>query len=245
MGNRKIGLGLMGWAELLIMLDIPYQSQPAIVLADQLMKFFNQKSLEASVQLAKERGAFKNWEKSAYYPNTMLRNATRLSIAPTGTISIIANTSSSIEPLFAIAYQRSNVLEGSTLTEVNPLFINHLKRNKLFSESLMEDVRESGSLQHIRQIPLATRNLFKTALEISPAWHLKHQVVFQQYVDNAVSKTINLNDSATADDIGQVYFDAWKHKAKGITVFRNHSKMTQVLEKGIHKTVKACTVCTE
>jgi len=244
-GNRKIGLGLMGWAELLIMLDIPYESEAAVILAAQLMKFFNQKSLEASVQLAKERGAFKNWEKSVYYPNTMLRNATRLSIAPTGTISIIANTSSSIEPLFAIAYQRSHVLEGSTLTEVNPLFIDHLKRNKLYSESLMEDVRESGSLQHLRQIPPATRNLFKTALEISPSWHLKHQVAFQQYVDNAVSKTINLNDSATGDDIRQVYFDAWKQKAKGITVFRNHSKMTQVLEKGINKTVKACTVCIE
>lgn len=243
--NRKIGLGLMGWAELLIMLDIPYESQPAIVLGAQLMKFFNQKSFEASLQLAKERGAFKNWEKSSYYPDTMLRNATRLSIAPTGTISIIANTSSSIEPLFAIAYQRSHVLEGSTLTEVNPLFIDHLKRNKLYSESLMEEVREAGYLQHIRQIPIATRNLFKTALEISPAWHLKHQVVFQKYVDNAVSKTINLNDSATGDDIGHVYFDAWKQKAKGITVFRNHSKMTQVLEKGISRPVKACTVCAE
>ncbi|HSN09811.1 MAG TPA: adenosylcobalamin-dependent ribonucleoside-diphosphate reductase, partial [Hanamia sp.] len=241
--NRKIGLGLMGWAELLIMLDIPYESEAAVVLAARLMKFFNQKSLEVSVQLAKERGVFKNWEKSIFYPDTRLRNATRLSIAPTGTISIIANTSSSIEPLFAIAYQRSHVLDGSTLSEVNPLFIDHLKRNKLYSESLMDEVRESGYLQHVRQIPVATRNLFKTALEISPAWHLKHQVAFQQYVDNAVSKTINLAETASFNDIEDIYFNAWRQKTKGITIFRYNSKHAQVLEKGISKSVDACKVC--
>jgi ribonucleoside-diphosphate reductase alpha chain len=243
MANRKIGLGLMGWAELLIMLDIPYESEAAVTLAARLMKFFNQESLEVSVQLAKERGAFRSWEKSVFYPDTRLRNATRLSIAPTGTISIIANTSSSIEPLFALAYQRSHVLDGNTLSEVNPLFIDHLKRNKLYSESLMDEVSESGYLQQIPQIPIATRNLFKTALEISPAWHLKHQVAFQQYVDNAVSKTINLAETASVNDIEEIYFDAWRQKTKGITIFRYNSKHAQVLEKGISKSEKACKVC--
>ncbi|MDP4284294.1 MAG: adenosylcobalamin-dependent ribonucleoside-diphosphate reductase [Bacteroidota bacterium] len=241
--NRKIGLGVMGWADLLIKLEIPYDSEEAISLAGRVMNFFKEKSLAASVKLAKQRGVFKNWEKSIFYPDTRLRNATRLSIAPTGTISIIANTSSSIEPLFAIAYQRSHVLDGSTLSEVNPLFIDHLKRNKLYSESLMDEVSESGYLQHIRQIPIATRNLFKTALEISPAWHLKHQVAFQQYVDNAVSKTINLAETASFNDIEDIYFNAWRQKTKGITIFRYNSKHAQVLEKGISKSEKAWKVC--
>lgn len=241
--NRKIGLGVMGWAELLIMLEIPYDSEEAITLADRVMNFFKEKSLEASVQLAKERKAFKNWEKSIFYPKIKLRHATRLSIAPTGTISIIAGTSSSIEPLFAIAYHRSHVLDGNTLAEINPLFIGNLQKNKLYSEALMEEVKETGSVKHIKQIPDSLKNIFKTALEISPAWHLKHQVVFQRYVDNAVSKTINLPEATTVNDINMIYLNAWRQKAKGITIFRYNSKNKQVLEKGISSGIKACRVC--
>jgi len=243
--NRKIGLGLMGWAELLIMLEIPYESEEAVILGAQLMDFFKKKSLGASVQLAKERGVFKNWKKSIFYPGIKLRNATRLSIAPTGTISIIAGTSSSIEPLFAIAYRRSNVLNGNTLSETNHLFIDYLKKNKLYSEALMKEVEETGYLQHIKQLPVMIKNIFKTALEISPAWHLKHQVTFQKYVDNAVSKTINLPETAALDDVNQIYMNAWKQKAKGITTFRYHSKENQVLEKGVGSDTKACKVCIE
>jgi len=241
--NRKIGLGIMGWAEMLIMLEMAYDSEEAVKLAEQLMDFIREKSLEASVQLAKERGAFKSWEKSSFYPNTKLRHATRLSIAPTGTISIIAGTSSSIEPLFAIAYRRSNVLNGNTLLEMNHLFIEYLKKNKLYSEALMEEVKETGYLQYIKQIPSTVKNIFKTALEISPAWHLKHQVTFQKYIDNAVSKTINLPETATVDDVSQTYMNAWKQKVKGITIFRYNSKNKQVLEKGISSGIKACKVC--
>lgn len=241
--NRKIGLGVMGWAELLILLETPYESDEAVILAGQLMNFFKEKSFEASVKLAKKRGVFKNWEKSIFYPDTRLRHATRLSIAPTGTISIIAGTSSSIEPLFAIAYRRSHVLNGEPLSEINSLFVDHLRQNRLYSEALMDEVTETGCLQQINQLPAATKNIFKTALEISPDWHLKHQVVFQQYVDNAVSKTVNLPESAVVNDIRDIYMNAWKQKAKGITVFRYHSKTKQVFEKGITSDIKACKVC--
>jgi len=207
------------------------------------MDFCKEKSIEASVQLAKKRGVFKNWEKSVFYPGIRLRHATRLSLAPTGTISIIAGTSSSIEPLFAIAYRRNNVLNGNTLSETNHLFIDYLKKNKLYSEALIEEVKETGYLQHIKQLPAALKNIFKTALEISPAWHLKHQVTFQKYVDNAVSKTINLPETATIDDVNQTYMNAWRKKAKGITIFRYNSKDKQVLEQGISGGVKACRVC--
>lgn len=241
--NRKIGLGVMGWAELLIMLGFSYDSKEAVMLAEQLMDFFKEKALEASAQLAKERGVFKNWEKSVFYPRIRVRNATRLSIAPTGTISIIAGTSSSIEPLFAIAYRRSNILNGNTLFEINPFFVEYLKRNGLYSESLLEQVKETGYLKSIKRLPVEVKNLFKTALEISPAWHLKHQVTFQKYVDNAVSKTINLPEEASRADVSNSYMTAWKEKAKGITIFRYNSKSKQVLEKGVSSGIRACKVC--
>lgn len=241
--NRKIGLGIMGWAELLIMLGIPYDSEEAVMVAEQLMDFLKERALEVSIQLAKDRGVFKNWEKSIFYPGVRLRNATRLSIAPTGTISMIAGTSSSIEPLFAVAYRRSNILDGSTFFEINPLFLEYLKKNRLYSDSLVERVKETGYLNPIKELPNEAKNIFKTALEISPEWHLRHQVTFQKYVDNAVSKTINLPEDASTADISDSYMNAWKQKAKGITIFRYNSKLKQVLEKGLSTSVKACKVC--
>jgi ribonucleoside-diphosphate reductase alpha chain len=244
-GNRKIGLGVMGWAELLIKMEIPYASEDAIALGERLMKFINEKSFNASVELAKERGAFSNWEKSIYYPHTKIRNATRTSIAPTGTISIIANTSSSIEPLFALAFMREHVLKNESLMEVNGLFIDYLKKHNLYSESIIEKIKFEGVAGNIKELPEPTRELFKTAMEIDYVWHVRHQVAFQKYTDNAVSKTINFPNSATEEDIANAYLMAWKMGAKGITIFRDGSKGLQVLNKGVHTREEAmtCKVC--
>ncbi len=244
-GNRKIGLGVMGWAELLIKLEIPYASEDAIALGERLMKFINEKSFDASVELAKERGAFSNWEKSIYYPHTKIRNATRTSIAPTGTISIIANTSSSIEPLFALAFMREHVLKNESLMEVNGLFIDYLKKHNLYSESILEKIKFEGVAGSIAELPAPCKELFKTAMEIDYVWHVRHQVAFQKYTDNAVSKTINFPNSATEEDIANAYLMAWKMGAKGITIFRDGSKGLQVLNKGVHTREEAmtCKVC--
>jgi len=185
----------------------------------------------ASLELAKERGVFKNWERSMYYPELPLRNATRTSIAPTGTISIIAGTSSSIEPLFALAFYRENILEGQSISEINPLFMQYLKKHDLWSEKIMEEVKESGNIA-LTTLPDKVKELFKTSLEIEPEWHIKHQVAFQEFTDNAVSKTINMPRHAGPEDIGRSYLSAWKQKAKGVTVFRYGSKETQVLNCG-------------
>jgi len=241
-GNRKIGLGIMGWANLLIMLEIPYASNKAITLAKQLMKFINNKSAKASAALAKERGVFINWKNSIYYPHTPIRNATRTSIAPTGTISIIANTSSSIEPLFALATRRENVLNNETLSEINSLFIQYLKKNHFYSKKLINHVLQYGTIENT-ELPKKIKHLFKTALEIEAEWHLKHQIAFQQYTNNAVSKTINLPQSATVQNISNAYMLAWKQNAKGITVYRNNSKQKQVLHQGSQSKTASCKVC--
>lgn len=235
----------MGWAEMLVKLRIPYDSEDAVGLAFQIMKFIQEKSKDASAGLAAERGCFKNWEKSIYYPGEPLRNATRTSIAPTGTISIIAGTSSSIEPLFALAYERKYVLNDNTLTTVNNLFLDYLYERHLPVNDILEQVFASGSTAHIKTLPSPVRAIFKTALEISPEWHLKHQIAFQQSTDNAVSKTVNLPASATPEDVGSIYKMAWKQKAKGITVFRNDLGRKQVLHKGISGGHKDCKVCIE
>lgn len=244
-GNRKIGLGIMGWAETLIRLEIPYESEQAIDLAHQLMKFIREKSDKVSAELARERGVFKNWKNSIYYPGNPLRNATRLSIAPTGTISIIANTTSSIEPLFAIVYRRSHILDGESLTEMNMQCMDYLEKNNLNSKQVMEKIEKEGTLNNIKGIPEKVKQLFKTALEISPEWHLRHQVAFQQYVDNAVSKTINLPEYATKADVDMIYKTAWQQKAKGITIYRYSSRRKQVLEKNILAETKGCKLCLE
>ncbi len=240
-GNRKIGLGIMGWAELLIKMHIPYDSEEAIQLAEQLMKFINEKSKAVSVELAKQRGVFKNWKKSIYYPQTSIRNATRTSIAPTGTISIIAGTSSSIEPLFALAFHRENVLNNETLDDINPLFVEYLKENKLYAEAIIQQVKKTGTLAETN-LSAEVKSLFKTSLEIEPQWHIRHQVAFQKYTDNAVSKTINMPAEATIKDINNAYMYAWKQKAKGVTIFRYGSKQKQVLKSGIDNQ-DACHVC--
>ncbi|MFC4870305.1 adenosylcobalamin-dependent ribonucleoside-diphosphate reductase [Negadavirga shengliensis] len=243
LGNRKIGLGVMGWAEMLIKLGIPYDTMEAVTLGEQVMKFIQEKSNASSASLATARGSFPNWEKSIYYPESPLRHATRTSIAPTGTISVIANTSSSIEPLFALVYQRKYVLNNDTLTTVNPLFLNYLYEQHLEVNDILEKAFEKGTCKDMEAIPPEIRDIFKTALEIPPYWHLRHQIAFQKYTDNAVSKTINLPSSATLEDVDYIYTTAWSSKAKGITVFRDNPLGKQVLNKGISGGNLSCKVC--
>ena len=196
--NRKIGLGVMGFADLLAMLDIPYDSEDAIILAEKIMKFIQDEGRTASSELAKERGDFPNFKESIYpkmgFKN--MRNATVTTIAPTGTISIIAGASSGIEPFFAIAFYR-NVMDNNKLIEVNPIFKERAKKEGFFSKELMDKIADSGTIHDIPEIPSHIKKVFVTAHEITPIWHVKMQAAFQKYTDNAVSKTVNFSNYAT------------------------------------------------
>jgi len=235
-GNRKIGLGVMGFAEMLILLGIPYASPEAGRKAEEVMQFIQEEALAASRALAKERGVFPNWDKSVYTAEGLrLRNATRTSIAPTGTLSIIADTSAGIEPLFALAYRRENVLGSAVLPELNPLFLRHAQEHAYYSESMVSDLQKKGTLAEVTDIPAQVKELFRTALEIGPEDHVHIQAAFQKWVDNAVSKTINLPQSATPEDIAAIYMHAWEMGVKGITVYRYGSKGQQVLNLGVEE----------
>jgi len=227
--NRKIGLGVMGWAEFLIMMGVPYDSERAVELGKNIMKFISDVARKKSEELGKKRGSFPNFEKSIFFGKyEAMRNATVTTIAPTGTISIIAGCSSGIEPLFAVSFMR-NVLEGTKLFEVNPIFERMAKERGFYSVKLLEKIAKIGSLQNIKKIPKDVRRLFVTALDIKPEWHVKMQAVFQKYTDNAVSKTINLPENAKINDVKMIYEMAWQLKCKGITVYRYGSKPEQVL----------------
>lgn len=230
--NRKVGLGVMGFADLLIRLGIPYGSLECLELAERLMGFIDDHARRASEELARKRGPFPSYPRSRHAGAPPLRNATRTSIAPTGTIGILADTSPSIEPLFGLAYRRENVLEGRRLVELNPLFVDYAKRNGFYSERLVSELAAHGSLAAVPGVPESARQLFRTALELDPEEHLAVQVAFQKHVDNAVSKTINLPNSATPDDVLRIYRRAWELGLKGITIYRYGSKAQQVLHLG-------------
>ncbi len=228
-GNRKIGLGVMGFAEALVKLGIRYDSEESLAMARKIMKFVQRTSHEASAELAKKRGSFPNFEESVWKRGYGgMRNATTTTIAPTGSISIIAGCSSGIEPLFAVSFVR-DVMEGTRLLEVNPLFDEVARKRGFHSTKLVMDVAQTGSVQKIRGIPDDVRNLFVTALDISPEWHVRIQAAFQEYTDNAVSKTINIPHDASPEEVRKSFVLAWKLKCKGITVYRYGSKPQQVL----------------
>ena len=232
--NRKIGLGVMGYADMLIKLNIAYDSHEAIEVAESVMSFIQRESKIKSAELAINRGAFPTFEKSVYAEKgeSPLRNATTTTIAPTGTISILADTSSGIEPIFALAYVR-NVMDNDRLLEVNPQFQDALRN--FFSDdeidSIMDKVAVHGSVRDIEEVPESIKRVFVTAHDISPLWHIKTQAVFQKYVDNAVSKTVNFPNSATKEDIREVYDLAYELGCKGVTVYRDGSRDNQVLQK--------------
>lgn len=233
-GNRKIGLGVIGFAELLIRLGISYDSDEAVKTAERVMQAVAQEARSASWELAEERGVYPNWKGSVHEKEgRRLRNATQVAVAPTGTIGIIAGTSPGIEPLFALAYRRSHVLEDQTLFETNPIFLEHLERHGLNVEKVVKEVMEKGRIRDVEGLPEGLKRLFATALEIPPERHLAMQAAFQRHVDNSVSKTVNLPQEATVEDVEKVYRRAWELGLKGITIYRYGSKSKQVLELGV------------
>ena len=201
LNNRRIGLGIMGWAEALIRLNIPYSTDTAVNKAEELMSFIQQEAHAASRMLAQARGCFPNWPFSTWKDQGVaMRNATVTTIAPTGTISIIAGTSSGIEPLFAITFTR-RVLGGMELLEINPLFEQVAKSRGFYSQELMRQIAEDGTVANIEAVPADVKELFVCSHDISYQWHVRMQVAFQKHIDNAVSKTINFPHDATVDDV--------------------------------------------
>jgi ribonucleoside-diphosphate reductase alpha chain len=229
--NRKIGLGVMGWADLLVELGIAYDSEEAIDLAHRLMGFIHEEATKASEELAEERGVFPNWEKSTWKARgRRVRNATLTTIAPTGTISIIAGCSSGVEPIFALAYIR-NVMDNTELPEAHPALERVLKDRGLYSESLMKDIAAVGGL-HDMDVPGDLKKVFVTAHDVSPEWHIKMQAAYQDHVDNAVSKTVNFAKDARPEDVERVYLLAYELGVKGVTIYRDGSRQEQVLNIG-------------
>lgn len=230
--NRKIGLGVMGFAQALILLGIPYNSQKALDFASMVMKFISEEARVKSIWLGEKRGSFPNFKKSIWAKKyNAMRHATTTTIAPTGTISILASASSGIEPLFALVYVRK-ILEGARLLEIEPLFEKAIREKNLFSQKLILETARLGSVALMKKIPKEIRSFFVTAQDIDPLWHVKIQAAFQKYTDNAVSKTINLAFDAEVDQVKKAFLSAFKLGCKGITVYRYGSKPQQVLNLG-------------
>ncbi len=249
--NRKIGLGVMGWADLLYQLKIPYMSQEAVDLAERVMESIDFEAKTRSMELAIEKGSFLNFPESIYARGELnregkycdwtklardiqqngLRNATLTTIAPTGTISMIADTSSGVEPQFSLVYIKS-VMDTEKLLYINKWFEAALEEWNLLNQELLEEVSQSGSVAHITEMPGELQEIFQTAHDINPAWHIRMQAAFQKYTDNAVSKTINFPNSATIEDIREAYLLAYKLGCKGVTVYRDGSRDNQVLSVG-------------
>ncbi len=231
--NRKIGLGVMGFAESLILLGVPYDAPDAIAWAERLMAFIAAEARTASGELAAARGTFPNWSRSVFAASgERRRNAALLSIAPTGTLSILAGTSGGIEPLFALAYRREHTLGGPPLGEVNPVFLRYAEAHGLDPHETIGRVLATGTIRDAPAVPETARRLFVTATEVDVTHHLRIQAAFQRHVDNAVSKTINLPEGAGSDDVARAYLEGWRFGLKGVTVYRSGSKTGQVLTLG-------------
>ncbi|MFN3821927.1 MAG: ribonucleotide-diphosphate reductase subunit alpha, partial [bacterium] len=228
-GNRRIGLGVMGFADMLYALRIPYDSEEAIELARELMKFIHTEARQMSDELAVERGPFPNWKGSVFDHPT--RNSTVTTIAPTGTISMIADTSGGIEPNFALCYVK-RVMDDDRLLYVNQRLKEISVEEGWYSESLMEQIARGASIKNFSAVPAWARRVFVTAHDITPEWHVRMQAAFQEWTDNAVSKTINFPHNATVEDVKNAYMLAWKLKCKGITIYRDGSRSVQVMNVG-------------
>ncbi len=230
--SRKFGLGVMGFADILVRLGIKYDSEKGLECADELMRFIRQAAYDASEQLAKERGAFPAWKGSEHEKNERkMRNLTCLSISPTGTISILADASPGCEPLYALSYQKT-VLGDTELFQANKHFEAVAKERGFYSEELLKRIARSGSIQECKDIPKDVRDVFVTAQDITPEWHINMQATLQKYVDNSISKTINFPSTAAIKEVEEAYMLAWKAKCKGITIYRDGSYEDQVLNIG-------------
>jgi len=231
--TRKIGLGVMGFADMLIQLGISYDSEQGLAIAEEVARFISEEANRASLELGEQRGVFPAFEGSVYdVPDgPRFRNATRTTVAPTGSLSIIANCSSGIEPIFALSYVR-HILEGEELVEVNPYFEQVAKDRGFYSPELMKDLALGGKIRDIEGIPEDVKRIFVTAYDIAPEWHVKMQAAFQRSCDSAVSKTVNFAYEATPEDIANVYILAYEEKLKGITIYRDRSRESQVLTVG-------------
>ena len=232
-GNRKVGLGVMGWADMLVKMGLAYNSDEAVALGEKVMGFIDAEAKSASRKLAETRGAFPNFEGSIYDTpdGGPIRNATVTTIAPTGTLSIIANCSSGVEPLFAVSYVRT-VMDNDRLVEVNPLFEDLAVKRGFYSRELMQLIADHGSVEGIEEVPADVQRVFVTAHDIAPEWHIRMQASFQKHTDNAVSKTVNFANEATPDDVRAVYDLAYELGVKGVTIYRDGSKEGQVLTTG-------------
>ena len=226
--NRKIGLGIMGFADMLIKLGIAYDSELGLKTAEEVMNFISKESGTASLKLAEKRGAFPAWKESIYNKRIKLRNATRTTIAPTGTISIIADVSSGIEPLFALSYIRRTA-EGRILTYFNDKLKNRLIENNLYNDEIIEKINREGSIKNIEEIPDRIKKIFAVGSDIGAEWHVKMQAAFQKYVDNGISKTVTLPKDATVDDVEKIFLMAYDLGCKGISIYRFGSREGQVI----------------
>lgn len=233
--TRRIGLGIMGFADMLIMLGIPYNTNEAVEVGEKLMKFINEEAHRASEEIAKEKGSFAKFDVSVWPSRGVKyqRNSAVTTIAPTGYISIVADCSSGIEPIFALAFRRQASMGGHDQVEVNRVFEEIAKREGFYSQELMKKVAEHGSIQNLQEVPEHIRKIFVTAYDITPEWHVRIQAAFQKHTDNAVSKTINFPSAATRDDVAKVYRLAYDLGCKGVTIFRDGSKTEQALRTGL------------
>ena len=241
--TRKIGLGVMGFADMLLLMGVPYNSDEGVELGGRLMEFIQNNAKQASAKLAEKRGSFPVFDESIY--KTPMRNATVTTIAPTGTLSIIAGCSSGVEPVFAYAFIR-NVMDNTEMLEANPILEEELKKRGLYSEELMRNIVEQGSLAHMEELPEDLRRVFVCAHDVSPEYHIRMQAAFQQHIDNAVSKTVNFANSATQEEVRQVYLLAYRLGCKGVTIYRDGSRDSQVLNIGkVHRgdEENACESC--